>query len=57
MQPNQFARNYYADAGVDVDAFETEIDKELDRRPTVSGGNVLVVLWIFQSKLSFDYIS
>ena len=40
MQPNQFARNYDADAGVDVDAFETEIDKELDRRPTVSGGNV-----------------
>ncbi len=40
MQPNQFARNFYADAGVDVDAFETEIDKELDRRPTVSGGNV-----------------
>ncbi|MHC5267676.1 ATP-dependent chaperone ClpB [Enterococcus sp. LJL98] len=40
LQPNQFARNFYTDAGVNVAAFEREIDLELDRRPSVSGGNV-----------------
>lgn len=40
MQPNQFARNFYHDLGVDVEAFEREIDQELDRKSTVSGANV-----------------
>ena len=40
MQPNQFARNFYHDLGLNVEAFENEIDKELDRKATVSGSNV-----------------
>lgn len=40
LQPNQFARNFYTDAGLDVDDFERQIDLELDRRPSVSGGNI-----------------
>ena len=37
LQPNHFARNLYAGIGLDVDAFEREIDNELDKLPTVSG--------------------
>lgn len=40
LQPNHFGRNFYTDAGVDVEAFEEEIDLALDEYPTVSGGNV-----------------
>lgn len=40
LQPNQFARNFYTDAGLNVDDFERQVDLELDRRPSVSGGNV-----------------
>lgn len=40
LQPNHFGRNFYTDAGIDVDRFEQEVDKELDDYPTVSGGNV-----------------
>ncbi|MFR2763911.1 MAG: ATP-dependent chaperone ClpB [Enterococcus avium] len=40
LQPNQFGRNFYTDAGIDVDQFEREVDKVLDEYPTVSGGNV-----------------
>lgn len=37
LQPNHFARNLYSDVGLDVDAFEREVDAELDRLPEVSG--------------------
>ncbi|MDT2602847.1 ATP-dependent chaperone ClpB [Enterococcus dongliensis] len=37
FQPNHFARNFYTDAGIDVDQFEHEVDKVLDGYPTVSG--------------------
>ncbi|MDT2675869.1 ATP-dependent chaperone ClpB [Enterococcus dongliensis] len=37
LQPNHFARNFYTDAGIDVDQFEHEVDKVLDGYPTVSG--------------------
>ncbi|MGM0124144.1 chaperone ClpB [Enterococcus sp. AZ194] len=40
LQPNHFGRNFYTDAGLDVEAFEREIDLALDEYPTVSGGNV-----------------
>jgi len=40
LQPNHFGRNFYTDAGIDVDQFEREVDKALDEYPTVSGGNV-----------------
>lgn len=40
LQPNHFGRNFYADAGIDVDQFEHEVDKALEGYPTVSGGNV-----------------
>ncbi|MBM7708689.1 ATP-dependent chaperone ClpB [Enterococcus lemanii] len=40
LQPNQFARNFYTDAGLNVDELEKQVDLELDRRPSVSGGNV-----------------
>lgn len=40
LQPNHFGRNFYTDAGIDVDQFEREVDKVLDEYPTVSGGNV-----------------
>lgn len=40
LQPNHFGRNFYTDAGIDVDRFEQEVDKALDDYPTVSGGNV-----------------
>ncbi|MTD38675.1 ATP-dependent chaperone ClpB [Erwinia sp. CPCC 100877] len=37
LQPNHFGRNFYTDAGVDVEAFEREVDKALDEYPSVSG--------------------
>ncbi|MBP1044699.1 ATP-dependent chaperone ClpB [Enterococcus sp. BWM-S5] len=40
LQPNHFGRNFYTDAGVDVDAFEREIDSALDEYPSIEGGNV-----------------
>ncbi|MDT2736704.1 ATP-dependent chaperone ClpB [Enterococcus pseudoavium] len=40
LQPNHFGRNFYTDAGIDVDQFEQEVDQLLDDYPTVSGGNV-----------------
>ncbi|MBO0453472.1 ATP-dependent chaperone ClpB [Candidatus Enterococcus murrayae] len=40
LQPNHFGRNFYTDAGIDVEQFEREVDRVLDEYPTVSGGNV-----------------
>jgi ATP-dependent Clp protease ATP-binding subunit ClpB len=40
MQPQQFGADFYRDLGVDVDAFEREIDEELDKISVVEGGNV-----------------
>ncbi|MBO1305507.1 ATP-dependent chaperone ClpB [Enterococcus sp. 669A] len=40
LQPNHFGRNFYTDAGLDVDAFEAEVDRALDEYPSVAGGNV-----------------
>ncbi|WP_326716345.1 ATP-dependent chaperone ClpB [Vagococcus jeotgali] len=37
LQPNHFARNLYSGIGLDVDAFEHEIDLELDKVPVISG--------------------
>ena len=31
---------FYTDAGLDVDAFEREVDNALDEYPSVVGGNV-----------------
>ena len=40
LQPNHFGRNFYADAGLNVEAFEEEIDNALDQIATIEGGNV-----------------
>lgn len=40
LQPEHFGRNFYTDLGVDLAAFEAEIDSELDQYPTVAGSNV-----------------
>ncbi|MGX7328633.1 ATP-dependent chaperone ClpB [Enterococcus bulliens] len=40
LQPNHFARNLYKDAGLDVDLFEREIDRELDKLPVIEGSQV-----------------
>lgn len=40
MQPNHFGRNFYQDAGLDVEAFEYQIDQGLDEYPVIEGGNV-----------------
>lgn len=40
LQPNHFGRNFYTDAGIDVDQFEQHVDQALDAYPTVNGGNV-----------------
>ena len=40
LQADQFAHNFYKDAGVDTKEFENEIDKALDEYPTIEGGNV-----------------
>ncbi|MGG5331267.1 ATP-dependent chaperone ClpB [Enterococcus sp. AZ163] len=41
LQPNHFGRNFYTDAGIDVEAFEIEIDRALDDYPTVAGENIV----------------
>lgn len=40
LQPNHFGRNFYADAGLNIEAFEEEIDNALDQIATIEGGNV-----------------
>lgn len=40
VQPGHFARDFYADAGVDIPAFEQEIDLALEEYPVVSGENI-----------------
>ncbi|MBO0431511.1 ATP-dependent chaperone ClpB [Enterococcus sp. DIV0660C] len=40
LQPSHFGRNFYTDAGVDVDQFDREVDRLLDEYPSVSGGNI-----------------
>ncbi|MDT2747300.1 ATP-dependent chaperone ClpB [Vagococcus fluvialis] len=40
LQPNHFARNFYQGLGVNLDSFEQEVDREIDKLPQVSGGNV-----------------
>ncbi|MGX7013872.1 ATP-dependent chaperone ClpB [Vagococcus silagei] len=40
VQPNHFARNLYQDAGLDVNQFEAEIDRQIDKLPQVAGSNV-----------------
>ncbi|MGK0550675.1 ATP-dependent chaperone ClpB [Enterococcus faecalis] len=40
LQPNHFGRNFYTDAGVNVEQFEREVDRVLDEYPSVQGGNV-----------------
>ncbi|MDH6365226.1 ATP-dependent Clp protease ATP-binding subunit ClpB [Enterococcus sp. PF1-24] len=40
LQPNHFGRNFYTDAGLDVEAFESEVDQVIDSLPTVAGSNV-----------------
>ncbi len=40
LQPNHFARNFYSSLGVNIDLFDIEVTKEIDKLPQVSGGNV-----------------
>ncbi|WP_038026183.1 Clp protease N-terminal domain-containing protein, partial [Tetragenococcus muriaticus] len=40
LQPNQFARNFYKELNVDLEAFEREIDQTIDSLPSIEGGNV-----------------
>nr|WP_321293577.1 ATP-dependent chaperone ClpB [uncultured Trichococcus sp.] len=40
LQPDSFARNFYVDAGVAVDAFESAVDKELDKTVVIEGTSV-----------------
>ncbi|MGX7162758.1 ATP-dependent chaperone ClpB [Enterococcus massiliensis] len=40
LQPNHFGRNFYTDAGVEVDDFEAKVDELLDQAATIEGGNV-----------------
>jgi ATP-dependent Clp protease ATP-binding subunit ClpB len=40
LQPEAFARNFYVEAGVPVDAFEAAVDAELDRLSVVEGSSV-----------------
>lgn len=40
LQPEAFARNFYVEAGVPVDAFEATVDAELDRLSVVEGSSV-----------------
>ncbi|WP_430612462.1 ATP-dependent chaperone ClpB [Enterococcus sp. DIV0876] len=40
LQANQFGRNFYTDAGVDVPALEAEVDRLLDELPSVEGSNI-----------------
>ncbi|MGA9517852.1 MAG: ATP-dependent chaperone ClpB [Trichococcus sp.] len=40
LQPDSFARNFYIDSGVAVDAFESAVDKELDKSVVIEGTSV-----------------
>jgi ATP-dependent Clp protease ATP-binding subunit ClpB len=40
LQPNHFARNFYTDAGLNVESFELEVDRALDEYPAIEGGNI-----------------
>lgn len=40
LQPNHFARNFYKDAGLDVEQFETFVDQKLDELPVIEGSQV-----------------
>ena len=40
IQPSHFGRNFYTDAGIDIEAFEREIDQAMDELPSIQGGNV-----------------
>ncbi|WP_071131557.1 ATP-dependent chaperone ClpB [Enterococcus timonensis] len=40
LQPNEFARNFYADCGLDVKKFAEKIQQLLQELPKVSGANV-----------------
>src|SRR5699024_8537143 len=40
LQANHFGRNFYTDAGLNVEAFEAEVDRLLDEYPTIEGSNV-----------------
>ena len=40
VQPGNFAYNFYADLDVDMNAFEQELDRQLDKIAVVSGSGV-----------------
>lgn len=40
LQPNHFGRNFYVDSGIDMDAFEQEVDKVLNTYSSVEGKNI-----------------
>ena len=40
LQPDSFARNFYIDSGVAVEAFESAVDKELDKSVVIEGTSV-----------------
>ncbi|WP_106448693.1 ATP-dependent chaperone ClpB [Trichococcus alkaliphilus] len=40
LQPDSFARNFYIDSGVAIDAFESAVDKELDKSVVIEGTSV-----------------
>ncbi len=55
LQANQFGRNFYTDTGLDVDAFEKEVDRLLDELPSVEGGKCS--LWsIHESKSVSSFV-
>lgn len=40
LQSNHFGRNFYVDSGIDIDAFEQEVDKVLNTYSSVEGKNI-----------------
>ena len=40
LQPDSFARNFYIDSGVAIDAFVSAVDKELDKSVVIEGTSV-----------------
>ena len=40
IQPGQFARDFYQELGLDLAAFETIIDQELDKISVITGSNI-----------------
>ncbi|MCJ1989694.1 ATP-dependent chaperone ClpB [Lactococcus carnosus] len=40
IQPGQFARDFYQELGLDLPAFETVIDQELDKISVITGSNI-----------------